>query len=176
MALITRITRLFTADLHAVLDRVEEPAIILKQSLRDMQCAVDAGERQLHVLRARAEHLAAARTDAAARLTAAAEELDVCLDAADDNLARSVLQRKLQLERLLSELEAAGARLAGSLHEHEHALTRRRRELEALRGKAAVFETAEPEHGHPTPMPSTAVTREEVEVALLREKQRRARS
>ena len=37
MALITRISRLFQADLHAVLDRIEEPDLLLRQAVREMQ-------------------------------------------------------------------------------------------------------------------------------------------
>ena len=37
MALINRISRLFTADMHAVLDRLEEPDVLLKQALREME-------------------------------------------------------------------------------------------------------------------------------------------
>jgi phage shock protein A len=173
MALITRISRLFTADLHAVLDRMEEPEIVLKQAARDMQAAVAASERQIRGLRGRAEQTACAMASAQARLSAAAEELDVCLDAGDDDLARSVIQRKLQLERTLAELEAAAERIRRSLDERERTLSRRQQELDALRSKSAVFETAEREDGEPEPSP--AVSREEVEVALLRAKQRRAR-
>ena len=36
MALINRISRLFQADFHAVLDQIEEPEQILKQAIRDM--------------------------------------------------------------------------------------------------------------------------------------------
>ena len=37
MALITRISRLFTADFHAVLDRIEEPDVLLKHAIREME-------------------------------------------------------------------------------------------------------------------------------------------
>ncbi len=37
MALINRISRLFKADFHAVLDQIEEPEQILKQAIRDME-------------------------------------------------------------------------------------------------------------------------------------------
>ena len=37
MALINRISRLFKADFHAVLDHIEEPEALLKQAIRDME-------------------------------------------------------------------------------------------------------------------------------------------
>ena len=174
MTLITRISRLFSADLHAVLDRVEEPGIVLKQAVRDMQAAVADQERRIHTLRLQAEQLARTRDDASARLEESENELNACLNAENDDLARSVIHRRLQLERRLTELDARAETLRRALDEHERLLERRRRELEALRSKAEVYEQEGPEpfDSHP----SCAVTREEVEVALLREKQRRAAS
>ena len=37
MTLIARVSRLFRADLHAVLDRVEEPDLVLRQAVREME-------------------------------------------------------------------------------------------------------------------------------------------
>ena len=37
MALIKRLSRLFAADLHAVLDQIEEPEALLKQAVREME-------------------------------------------------------------------------------------------------------------------------------------------
>ena len=37
MALITRLSRMMRADFNALLDRLEEPDILLAQALRDMQ-------------------------------------------------------------------------------------------------------------------------------------------
>ena len=37
MALINRVARLFKADFHAVLDQIEEPELLLKQAVREME-------------------------------------------------------------------------------------------------------------------------------------------
>ena len=37
MALIHRVSRLFRADFNAVLDHIEEPELLLRQSIRDME-------------------------------------------------------------------------------------------------------------------------------------------
>ena len=41
MALVTRLSRLFQADFHAVLDQIEEPDLQLRQAVREMQIALD---------------------------------------------------------------------------------------------------------------------------------------
>jgi len=37
MNILTRISRLFKADIHGILDSLEDPEIIFKQAVRDMQ-------------------------------------------------------------------------------------------------------------------------------------------
>src|SRR5262247_3541760 len=50
MALINRMSRLFTADVHAVLDRIEEPDVLLKHAVREMEEELARGEQRARVL------------------------------------------------------------------------------------------------------------------------------
>ena len=47
MALITRISRLFKADFHAVLDQIEEPEVLLRQAVREMEDSIAHGDQEL---------------------------------------------------------------------------------------------------------------------------------
>ncbi|MBT8331851.1 MAG: hypothetical protein KJP06_05930, partial [Deltaproteobacteria bacterium] len=47
MALLTRLIRLFKADLHGVVDQIENQELLLKQHLRDMQTALIKKEAKL---------------------------------------------------------------------------------------------------------------------------------
>ena len=51
MALVTRLSRLFQADVHAVLDRIEEPDLQLRQAVREMQLSLDQDRQRLKLLR-----------------------------------------------------------------------------------------------------------------------------
>jgi len=106
MALITRLSRLIRSDLNAVLDRLEEPDILLAQALRDMQQALADNERELAALERDRQRLAQRRQRLSRRKAAAATELDICLDADQDDLARSLLRRGLEQERLDALLAA----------------------------------------------------------------------
>ncbi len=57
MALITRVTRLFTADMHAVLDRLEEPDVLLRQAVREMHEVLASDRQQLRALRGESTRL-----------------------------------------------------------------------------------------------------------------------
>ena len=47
MALITRVSRLFQADFHAVLDRIEEPDLLLRQAVREMEEELARDEQRI---------------------------------------------------------------------------------------------------------------------------------
>ena len=50
MALINRVSRLLRADLHAVLDRVEEPEVLLRQAVREMDAALAEDRRRARLM------------------------------------------------------------------------------------------------------------------------------
>lgn len=176
MAVITRLARLFRADVHAVLDRIEEPEVLLRQAVRDMEeeCARDA---QRGVLLAKeGEQLAARLAEIDRGLGDADDELDVCLRSGTDALARAVIRRQLEARQLRKLLAARAQGLA----EDRAALVRRieenRRRLDAMRQKAAVLADETPRAGDEDWIATVPTVREEdVEVTLLREKERRVR-
>ena len=49
MALINRVARLFKADFHAVLDQIEEPELLLKQAVREMEDELAESEQRIRV-------------------------------------------------------------------------------------------------------------------------------
>jgi phage shock protein A len=90
MALITRMSRLFRADVNAVLDQIEEPAILLRQAVREMEEELARDEQRARLLEheqrqldARLAALERARRDLDA-------QLDTCFDAGKDDLARAL--------------------------------------------------------------------------------------
>jgi phage shock protein A len=134
MALITRLSRLFEADFHAVLDRIEEPDLQLRQAVREMQLALDQNQQRLKLLQHEAEQLAKAAVELTASLEGYDEELDICLAANKDDLARDLLRRKLAADRQLQAaknqsagIEAQQQRLASEIDEQREQLTSMKR-------------------------------------------------
>ena len=96
MTLMTRLGRLFRADLNAVLDGLEEPAALLKQAVREMEeilAGEDAARARLGLEEAR---LAQASADCRTRVAQLDDELSLCLGAGKDELARGLVRRKLE--------------------------------------------------------------------------------
>jgi phage shock protein A len=180
MALITRLTRLFRADVHAVLDRMEEPDVLLAQAVREMEDdaanaarELKARELELGRLRERAQSLAAS-------LASTAGEIDLCFVADNEPLVRTLLRRRLEGERLATHLAQRIAAAARDVEERRTTLAERERKLEAMRQKAALF-AAEPRRDAEGDAAGVrcedfAVTDDDIEVALLRERQKRSAS
>jgi len=176
MALITRLSRLFEADFHAVLDRIEEPDLQLKQAVREMQFALDQDRQRLKLLQHEADRLAKTTADLASGLKHFDAELDTCLAAKKDELARDLIRRKLTGDKQLQALQqqAAGVeaqqqQLSAEIDEQSQQLTSMKQKLELLVRDDGAF--AGGNLGQ-----TDAIRSEEIEIALLREKERRAKS
>ena len=178
MALITRVTRLFRADLHAVLDRIEEPDVLLKQAVREMEEALSRDEQRLRGLTQERGQLAAREADLDRSLGEIDEELDICFASDKDDLARALIKRKLEAERLRKLVARKREALDASLSGLRERVGENRARLEAMRQKAELLAEEDDSRRPDDPWlaPDISVRDEDVEVAYLREKQKRGRS
>jgi phage shock protein A len=178
MALITRISKLFTADFHAVLDRIEEPEVLLRQAIRDMEEEIARAEQQVKWLAHEHGQLETRRQGTESALRAIDEEVDVCFAAGKDDLARSSIRRRLESERRAKDLARRIAAAEKALDEQRAVLEENRQYLAGMRQKAEVLiedeacRAASP--GEHYAAAGGGVSDDEVEVAFLRERQRRA--
>lgn len=180
MALITRISRLFRADLHAVLDSIEEPELLLRQSIREMEHDLSISEQRIRQVTREQQTLCTRREELSGSLADVDEELALCLESAKDDLARSLIRRKLEAGRLDKLLQAKQLENERFLDEQRGRLRENRSTLEALRQKAELVAQRQPASGDADEFGFAAhdhhVSDDEVEVALLREKARWASS
>jgi phage shock protein A len=177
MAFITRLSRLMRADLHALLDRLEAPDLVLAQAVREMEQALDEERRGLVRTEREIQRLRDQEAELSRVLDQTRQALDDCLAAGREDLARPVIRRRLETER-----QAAG--LKQGLHVRESdGVARQRRIAEQesrlldLKARAALYEkesAAEPDGFDPTWVAASPSVRDaDVEVALLRAKRQR---
>jgi len=184
MALINRISRLFKADFHAVLDQIEEPEALLKQAIRDMEDDLANTEQGIKLC----THDQAALTQRKSELEAAVAEfeaqLDLCFESAKDELAKNTIRKKLETERLLKRLNSKHAANAKFLDEQRDLFEQNGTTLESLRQKAELFAQRAParQDGRSEFDDIGWMAREmtvgddEVEIAYLRERNLRSAS
>ena len=177
MALINRMSRLLTADMHAVLDRIEEPDVLLRHAVREMEEELARAEQRVKLL----EHERARLADRHRKVEAAFAELDeqvgVAFDSGNEELARKLIKRKLETQRLIKHVAERRAAIDESLEQSRATLDEQREHLDVMRQKAELL-TESPHSAGPDEWSKTefSVGDDEVEVAFLRERQRRTRS
>ncbi len=178
MALITRLSRLFQADFHAVLDRIEEPDIQLRQAIREMDIELQQSEQRLTLMQDENNTLSDRITDAKTRLESFDEELDICFGANKEDLARDLIKRKLELEHSLISHEKQQAALQPSILNTESAIAENHEQLNNMQQKLELLvNDGNTNTSHPySATINPAVRSEEIEIAFLREKQRRVAS
>ena len=171
MALINRMSRLFTADMHAVLDRIEEPDVLLNHAVREMEEELARGELQVRALEHEHGALGERLGKSHAAVVELGEQLDVCFASNNDDLARKVLKRRLETERIERHVEERRTTLAQELAARRAALDEQREQLDLMRQKADLLTAAST--GEDWSKAQFVVGDAEVEVALLRERQKR---
>lgn len=172
MTLIARLSRLFQADMHALLDQIEEPGQLLKQAIRDMETAIAADERQIRcweddrqLLSNKLGHLTESLADLEGKLS-------LCFQSDKDDLARLLVKQKLEIQQatqVLTEKIAIIKDRAQRLIQH---LAERKSQLAAMKQKADAFL----DESNPCPAHwehfTGSVRDEDVEVAFMYEKQK----
>lgn len=184
MALINRISRLFKADFHAVLDQIEEPEALLKQAIRDMEDELASTEQRIKLCAHDQEALTQRKGELENAVAEFGAQLDLCFESDKDDLARNIIRKKLEAERLLKRLNTKHVANAQYLDEQRAALEQNSATLESLRQKAELFAQQAPSHGdsHSEFDDITWMAREmvvgddEVEIAYLRERNERSSS
>lgn len=182
MLLISRITRLFKADFHAVLDQVEDPLMLLKQAVREMEEEVNAAELRQRRTAVERDALKERRDELECSLQDLEGELDICFEEEQVELARDLIRRKLQTRRLARHIEARLAAAEQAISQGQKVLLEHRATLESTRQKAELFSPKRPaDRSDPSQLneitwnpQALAVSDNDVEVALLQEKKRRA--
>ena len=176
MTLINRVARLFRADVHALLDGVEEPGLLLRQALREMEEALGRDRGHLGLLARERRALDGRRGELEASLAALEGELDVCFEAGRDELARETVRRRLEGERLLGLLVRRQEELGRETAEVQERLSRNGDRLAGMRRQAELLDAEQggEVRGAPWSGADARVADSEVEVAFLRERQRRA--
>ena len=184
MALINRISQLFKADFHAVLDQIEEPGQLLKQAIRDMEDDLASTEQRIVLCTHDQDALSGRKRELESAITDFDAQLDLCFESDKDELAKSLIRKKLEAERLLKRLGAKHAANEQYLDEQRAKHDENKATLESLRQKAELFAQRIPARVNDGSefddiawmAREMTVGDDEVEIAYLREKSSRSTS
>jgi len=175
MALITRISRLFRADFNAVLDRIEEPDVLLKQALREMEEDVHKDEQQMKLLLNDYSQSEVKIAELTQNIEQVNHELDICFDSDETVLARSQIKRKLEMQRYEKVLKSKLSSLIKRKNELENRISENKTRLTSMQQKLDLLISEEPlMHGDDGySKTNMTINNDEIEMAFLKEKQAR---
>ena len=182
MALINRVARLFKADFHAVLDQIEEPEMLLKQAIREMEDDLAETEQRIRVCAHDQEALTTRKSEVDSKVSEIDDEIDLCFASEKDDLAKGLIRKKLEAERLSKRLASKHGAADKYLTEQRAMLDENQATLEGLRQKAELFAQRAPAENQSEfddigwMAQELRVSDDEVEVAYLRLKDSRSQS
>lgn len=170
MTVLTRVSRLIKADLHAMLDCLEEPEVMLQQALRDMEAElteikhnIEGNQRVLQE-----SQRMAGRLDG--QIKQLEKELELCLAHNNDDLARPLLRKKLQMEKQLLRLEHSIASLDERIQKQQETRQQQEAIFCELQQRAQCFNQQASTEQAETQFCEFNVTDADVELALLKAK------
>src|SRR5215471_17448122 len=179
MTLLQRITRLLKADLHGLLDDLEDPEEAVKQTIRAMEEALEHKEQTLEALHATLQRLTAEEQEVGRAAREIDHRIDLCFEAGNDALARTFVRKRLETERQTRDIARVVEETQARRAALERTMAEQREQLAAVVQQLNVYMATRQRQTSPaspfTPGHSGAViTDDEVEVAFLDEKRRRA--
>ncbi len=178
MGVMTRFMKLCKADIHGVMDQLEDRELLLKQYIREME--EDLGRKETEFEKAEAGHDRAQREYKAytEEIQKTEQDIAVAIDKNKDDIARFLIRKIKPMETHGKELGRHIEILDSDIAKMKDRIERRRREYDRLKLRASeFFHRAERKKWQndlsavlPRGLPGD-ISNEEVEIELLRRKE-----
>lgn len=177
MALVKRISQLFTADAHAVLDLIEDPITLLKQAVREMETEIQAQQAKLNQEKKHLMQTESQIAKAEQELETIDQDLDLCFEEENQSLARSLVKRKLLVKRNYQNLKDALQHSKNLVDTQSKLLQDNQTRYESMKQQAELLNQQQSTTEETSKFDSfSSISEEEVEIALLNEKRARSHS
>jgi len=143
MGILSRAVRLCKADLHGVMDPMEDRDLLLRQHLREMQAALAIRQVRIDQLEERLRAFRRNRSQVAQQLQNLEEDLDRVVARGRDDIARMLIRKIFPLRKSMARMARHMEETAQHLAEEEERLGAQRLAYEETRHRVtAVRERA----------------------------------
>ena len=139
MAILSRIIQLFKADIHGVMDQIEDQGLLLKQHLRDMEESLTAKEMKLKKMRSALDQARQDYQKGERETDNLEQELQVAIKKDRDDIARMLIGKLKPLNRLQSDRRNHIDRLSHEIDQFKAHYDQQRIQYEQLRQKATEY-------------------------------------
>lgn len=178
MGIFTRIIRICKADMHGVMDQMEDRGLLLKQHLRDMETALNQKEIYLKQMKQSANQVEQECDDCKRRMEKIEKEIGIAIKKDKDNIARMLIRKLNPLTVHRDELEQHSRKMDLEIIHLDECLERQRMEYRQMKLSAATYfhSAREKQWEHAMPFHGAVDIQaepsdEEIELALLQRKE-----
>jgi len=164
--------------MNAALDKIEEPELLLKQSIREMEETLVLDERKIKLLEFEQQPLIHKEDEIKQSLVELEHKLVICFESDKDDLAHNLIKRKLEIEQYMKSLTTQISRSVEIITQLKTQLKEHQTQLVTMKQKADIFDQNTTTNSTVSSWnnPSFFIRDEDVEVAFLHEKQKWSQS
>ena len=139
MGIATRIVKIFKADLHGVMDQLEDQDLLLKQYLRDMEEALNLKDAKLAKKIALRNQVQKEHDKYDQQYRTLDHDLTVAVQKGKDDIARMLIRKTKPLGNLCDELAGQVATLDEEISQFKEHLSEQRLQYEQLKIRSAEY-------------------------------------
>ncbi len=178
MGIMTRMLRLCKADVHGVMDQLEDKGLLLKQYLREMETSLGHKEQQVGALAQNIGRLTGQVASHVKEMEKLEHDLTLALEKEKDDIARMLIRRRRALESTSGLLEEQLEKMTQEKVQMSKTLASQRLQYETLKAKADIHCHRATDRLLETDMPHRAATNysvdpsdAEIELELIKRKE-----
>ena len=178
MSIMTRFVRIFKADIHGMMDQLEDKGLLLKQYLRDMEAALEQKNARLQKVNVSRNQALRERDKYHQEINKLEQDLEVALNRNKDHIARLLIKKIKPLASLREDIEAHVAALDLEIAKFQECIDQQNIQYEKLKQRASEYfhqaEQKEWEKNYsdfPLGNISQELTEEEIELELIQRKE-----
>lgn len=139
MAIMTRILRLWKADIHGVMDQLEDKELLLKQYLREMESSLDEKENRLKSITASLKRIENTHNQCEQEIEKLEEDLKLALRKENDEIARLLIRKQRSQQIYLQEMQRQQHNLEQDRTSLIDSLKEQRLQYETMRAKTEAY-------------------------------------
>jgi len=178
MGIATRVLKIFKADIHGMMDQLEDKSLLLKQYLRDMKVALEYKEARLKKLNISRSQALRERDNYNQEIEKLEQNLALSIKRATDNISRLLIRKLKSLTRLRDDIERHVYALDQQIGQFKDCIDQQRIQYEQLKVRATEYfyqaDRKEWEKTEPSFTPgniSPELSDEEIELELIQRKE-----
>ncbi len=148
--------------------------MVLRQAVREMEEAVAKDDLSITRITQECEQLQRTLTSISQRLEQTEDELDICFASGEEALSKTLIKRKLECVNRQARLKSHLLQLHQQLSDLEGQQNEQKSILESMQQKVGVLAENHNKSSHPiAPTPDEVITDADIEIAYLKEQQKR---